>query len=53
MGFFKEIFDTIRERVNPESDEEFFDRIARNAQVRLDAEQEECEVLDYYEEDKE
>lgn len=51
MGFFKEIFDAIRERVNQESDEEFFDRMARNVQARLDDEQEECEILDPYGDD--
>lgn len=52
MGLFKDLVNTIKERVNGESDEEFFDRIARDVQARLDAEQEEeCEVLDPFGDD--
>lgn len=47
MGLFKELFKTISDYSKRETDDEFFDRIGRQAQVALDAQRDtDCDLVD-------
>lgn len=47
MGLFKELFKTISDYSKRETDDEFFDRIGRQAQVALDAQRDQdCDLVD-------
>lgn len=54
MGLFKELFKTISDYSKRETDDEFFDRIGRQAQVALDAQRDpDCDLIDEDDEDDE
>ena len=47
MGFFKELFKTISEHSKRETDDEFFDRIGRQAQATLNTQRDpDCDLVD-------
>ena len=47
MGLFKELFKTISDQSKRETDDEFFDRIGRQAQASLDAQRDpDCDLVD-------
>lgn len=47
MGLFKELFKTISDYSKRETDDEFFDRIGRQAQVELEAQRDpDCDLVD-------
>ncbi|MBR4046143.1 MAG: hypothetical protein IKK05_04490 [Alistipes sp.] len=47
MGLFKELFKTISDYSKRETDDEFFDRIGRQAQAALDAQRDpDCDLAD-------
>lgn len=47
MGLFKELFKTISDYSKRETDDEFFDRIGRQAQAALDAQRDQdCDLVD-------
>ena len=47
MGLFKDLFKTISDYSKRETDDEFFDRIGRQAQASLDAQRDQdCDLVD-------